>query len=321
VGAITMNLGLFQRAQGQVQGLSDAFASLNNNALFLEDYIDLMNQKSSIEGEGEDGLPAGGIRSIEFRNVSFAYPGSENRVLHNVSFRLDAGETVFMAGRNGAGKTTILKLLLRLYEPTEGLILINGRDSREISARSLRKGFAVLMQDYVRYPFSARENIVVGDIDDRDNQPRLTRAIEASRFSEVLPKLPDGLETYLQKIFFGGGPGGFKATGTDLSGGEWQKLALARAFFRASSVFILDEPTSNLDVQTESEILAYFREHVRDKMAIIVSHRLSAAAVADRVIFVDGGRIVEDGRHADLIQSDGPYAKLFRLQQDGFAFL
>ena len=181
----------------------------------------------------------------------------------------------------------------------------------------MRKAFSLLMQDYSRYPFSARENIVVGDVDNIDDDVRMQYALDSSRFGEIAAKLPDGLDTFLMRYL--GKDGG--SAGVDLSGGEWQKLGLARSFYRDSSVLILDEPTSALDVQSETEVLMTFKQEVADKVAIIVSHRLSAAAIADRVIFMADGELVEDGKHSELTLKDGPYGSLYRLQQEGYSFL
>ena len=317
IGGVVMNVGLFARAQGQVERVSNSIASLHREALFLQDYFKLIVAQPVIEGP-DDGINlVGKVQSIDVQNVSFTYPGAQQPVLKNISFRIEAGESIFLAGRNGAGKTTLIKLLLRLYDPTEGVILINDRDIRKYSARSMRKAFSLLMQDYSRYPFSARENIVVGDVDNIDDDQRLQYALGSSKFGEIVPKLPDGLDTYLMRYL---GKGGGSA-GVDLSGGEWQKLGLARSFYRDSSVLILDEPTSALDVQSETEVLMTFKQEVADKVAIIVSHRLSAAAIADRVIFMDDGELVQDGKHGDLAEEDGPYGSLYRLQQEGYSFL
>lgn len=317
IGGVMMNVGLFANAQGQVQGVSGAIVGLHREALFLQDYFKLIGAEPGIEGR-EDGIDlAETVQSIDVRNVSFTYPDAPEPVLKDISFRIEAGECLFLAGRNGAGKTTLIKLLLRLYDPTEGVILVNGRDIREYSARSLRKAFSLLMQDYSRYPFSARENIVVGDVENLEDEVRMEYTLRASKFGEIVPKLPDGLDTYLMRFF--GEHGG--ASGTDLSGGEWQKLGLARSFYRDSSVLILDEPTSALDVQSETEVLTTFKHEITDKIAIIVSHRLSAAAIADRVIFMADGELVEDGSHDQLAEGDGPYGSLYRLQQEGYSFL
>ena len=317
IGGVTMNVGLFARAQGQVQGVSGAVTGLHRSALFLQDYLRLMGAEPGIEGR-EDGIDLEGpVQSIDVRNVSFSYPDARETALKDISFRIEAGECLFLAGRNGAGKTTLIKLLLRLYDPMEGVILVNGRDIREYSARSLRKAFSLLMQDYSRYPFSARENIVIGDVENLEDDLRMEYALEASKFGEIVQKLAEGLDTYLLR-YFGHGKG---SSGADLSGGEWQKLGLARSFYRDSSVLILDEPTSALDVQSETEVLKTFKQEVIGKVAIIVSHRLSAAAIADRVIFMADGELVEDGSHDKLSEGDGPYGSLYRLQQEGYSFL
>ncbi|MEE8398725.1 MAG: ABC transporter ATP-binding protein, partial [Desulfobacterales bacterium] len=289
----------------------------HRSALFLQDYFKLMDAEPGIEGR-EDGIDLEDVvRSIDVRNVSFSYPDAPKAALKNISFRIEAGECLFLAGRNGAGKTTLIKLLLRLYDPTEGVILVNGRDIREYSARSLRKAFSLLMQDYSRYPFSARENIEIGDVENLEDEERMQYALNASKFGEIVLKLSEGLDTYLLR-YFGHGKG---SAGADLSGGEWQKLGLARSFYRDSSVLILDEPTSALDVQSETEVLMTFKQEIAGKVAIIVSHRLSAAAIADRVIFMADGELIEDGSHDKLSEGDGPYGSLYRLQQEGYSFL
>jgi len=316
IGGVTMNVGLFAKAQGQIEGVSGAVTGLYRSALFLQDYFKLIGAEAGIEGR-EDGIDLSeAIHRIDIQNVSFTYPDAAEPALKNVSFSIRSGECLFLAGRNGAGKTTLIKLLLRLYDPTEGAILVNGRDIREYSPRSLRRAFSLLMQDYSRYPFSARENIVVGDVENLEDEMRMRYALDASKFGEVVQRLSDGLDTYLLRYF-----GRRGSIGADLSGGEWQKLGLARSFYRDSSVLILDEPTSALDVQSETEVLMTFKQEIIGKIAIIVSHRLSAAAIADRVVFMADGELVEDGSHDRLAAGDGPYGALYRLQQEGYSFL
>jgi ABC-type multidrug transport system fused ATPase/permease subunit len=306
VGMVTMYVGLFANAQGQVLGLSSDIAQLYENSVFLADYFELMAVHSSIEN-GQGGVPLEEpVRCVEFRNVSFAYPGTQRRVLEGISCNIVAGEHIFLAGRNGEGKTTLIKLMLRLYDPTDGVILVNGRDIREYSTKSLRRAFAVLMQDYTRYLFSIRENVIVGDVARRADEVRLRQSSKTAGLYGLVSKLPEGFDTMLGRVFGGD---------TDLSMGEWQSLALARIFFREASVHILDEPTANLDAKSEANILNCFKEQVQDKIAVIVSHRLSAASFANRVMFMEGGRIVEDGNHEELLERNGPYAALFRLQQ------
>lgn len=306
VGIVTMYAGLFANAEGQVMGLSFNVANLHSDAMFLEDYFTLMAAEPIVEGDTNGEHLEGPIGSIEFDDVSFAYPGTCRPVLTSVSLEVQRGERVFLAGRNGTGKTTLLKLLLRLYDPSSGRILVNGRDIREYSVSSLRRAFAVLMQDYTRYLLTARENVIVGDLAKREDTDAMNSALAASGFAETLEKLPDGMDSVLGRIFGGE---------TELPTGEWQRLALARAFFRDASVYVLDEPTGALDVQSEAEVLTSFKQRVEGKIAFIVSHRLAASSVATRIIFMEDGHIAEDGTHRELMARGGPYASLFRMQQ------
>lgn len=300
-----MFVGLFSRAQGQMRGLSSDVAGLHSRSINLEDYLALMSETPHI-GVRDCGLDlASPVHSIEFSDVSFCYPGASYPVLKDISFTVASGEQVFLAGRNGAGKSTILKLLLRLYDPTAGSILVNGIDIRKYSVRSLRHAFAVLMQDYTRYLMTVRENVVFGDLDKREGREAVDRCLQTSGFSETLTKLPEGVHTVLGRVFGGS---------TDLSGGEWQRLALARALYREASVVVLDEPTGALDLQSEIEVLRSLKEQVSGKISFVVSHRLAAASLATRVVFLADGMVVEDGSHGELLRRGGLYAQLYRSQ-------
>ena len=244
------------------------------------------------------------FQSIAFENVSFTYPGCADQVLRDLSFTMGQNECVALVGRNGAGKTTIGKLLLRLYDPTSGRILLNGVDLREYDLNGLRRQMGVIFQDFVRYELTAAENIGMGQIDLLHDATWLSSAAERAGASELLCRLPDGLDTQLGREF----------GGRELSDGEWQKLALSRAYLRDAQLLVLDEPTASLDVQTEYEIYTRFHELTRDRITLLISHRFSTVRMADRILYLADGRIQEGGSHAELIDRNGEYAWLYRLQ-------
>lgn len=306
IGSVVMNVGLFVNAQGHIQGIADDFANLYSNSIFLNDYYNLQQVESKIERQ-KTGLPLKGrVDSIKFENVSFKYPQSERYALKDISFEINLGECVCLVGGNGAGKSTIIKLILRLYDPTSGNISINGRNIKDYSTDELRRIFGVLMQDFSLYLLSVKENIIVGDIKKADNEAELHRAIDCAGLGETVKALPHGEATILGKMF---------GNGEDLSIGEWQRLGLARIFFRNAPLIILDEPTSALDPQMESTVLEHFRKMTVGKLSIIVSHRFSSARIADRIIVVDSGKVVETGTHAELMKENGLYSRLFRIQR------
>jgi ATP-binding cassette subfamily B protein len=257
----------------------------------------------SLEGKGLE---------IEFRNVSFTYPGKDpetEATLKNVRFTIEAGEAIALVGRNGAGKTTIVKLLTRLYDPDEGEILIGGRNIKEYDLKALREEIGVIFQDYVSYYLSARENIGVGRVNDIDNLELVNSAAQKSGADVIVEELTDGYETML---------GRWWKDGTQLSGGQWQKVALARAFIRDARILILDEPTSSLDARAEYEVFAKFRELTEGKTAIFISHRFSTVRLADRIFVLENGVVLEDGSHEELMKVNGRYAELFNLQAEAY---
>ena len=253
-------------------------------------------------------LPAT-IESVEFRRVSFAYPAAERSVLHDVSFTISRGETVAVVGRNGSGKTTIVKLLARLYDPTRGQILVNGTDIREFDRGELQQCFAVVFQDCVRYALTARENVGFGDVRHVDAIRRVKDAAEAADVAEDLATLPDGYETFL---------GGQFGIGRDLSGGQWQKIGLARGFMRHGSLFVLDEPTAHLDALAEREVFRSFLELTAGATTLLISHRFSNVRVADRIVVLESGRVVQEGTHAELAGMTGLYSRMFEAQAGGY---
>ena len=248
------------------------------------------------------------LRSITFENVSFTYPGSTDQVLRDLSFAMAPDECVALVGRNGAGKTTIVKLLLRLYDPTSGRILLNGVDLRDYDLNQLRRQMGVIFQDFVRYELTAGENIGMGQLELRQDADRLSSAAARAGAAELVDRLPDGLDTQLGREF----------GGRELSDGEWQKLALSRAYLRDAQLLVLDEPTASLDVQTEYEIYTRFHELTRDRITLLISHRFSTVRMADRILYLADGRIQEAGSHTQLIDHNGEYARLYRLQAAQF---
>jgi ATP-binding cassette subfamily B protein len=248
-------------------------------------------------------------QGFEFRNVSFAYPGAVRAVLAGVSFRLEPGEKMALIGENGAGKTTLVKLLARLYDPTEGCVLLDGIDLREYSVEDLRREIGVIFQDYMRYEMLAAENIGLGSIDAMADRGRVESAARKSLASEVVGRLPNGYEQMLGRRFEGG---------VDLSGGEWQRFALARAYLRDAQLLILDEPTATLDARAEYQVFERFAELTRGRMAVLISHRFSTTRMADRILVLAGGIIREQGTHRQLLALGGMYAELFELQAAGY---
>jgi ATP-binding cassette subfamily B protein len=241
---------------------------------------------------------------IGFDDVWFAYPERAEPVLRGLSFAIRPGESLALVGHNGAGKTTVVKLLLRLYDPTEGRITLDGADLREYDLESLRRHTGVIFQDFVRYELTARENLAVGDLEALQDDQRLLAAARKAGGDGLIRSLPRGLETQLGRRF----------GGRDLSGGEWQKLALARAFVRDCDLLVLDEPTASLDVQTEYEVYLRFQDLTQGRMTLLISHRFSTVRMAGRILYLDGGRIAEDGTHEALMRAGGEYARLYGLQ-------
>ena len=246
---------------------------------------------------------------VVFEHVAFGYPGQKEPVLRDVSFMLQPGECLALVGQNGAGKTTVVKLLLRFYDPSGGRILLDGVDLREYDPADLRREMGVIFQDFVRYEFTARENLGLGQIEALGDGARLRAAASKAGADALLGQLPKGLDTRLGREF----------GGRELSGGEWQKLALARAFMRDCALLVLDEPTAALDVQTEFEVYQRFQDLTRDRMSVLISHRFSTVRMADRILYLADGRIQEAGTHDELLARNGDYARLFHLQAAQYA--
>jgi len=281
------------------------FSTIADQAMFIGDLLDFFAVKPAVLSKPNAlPVPRPIKQGFEFRNVSFAYPNGR-KVLHSVNFKLEPGERIALVGENGQGKTTIVKLLTRLYDPTGGQILLDGVDLREYDQEDLWREIGVIFQDFMRYDMTATENIAMGRIEERNNIFRIRSAAHKSLAEDVIRKLPKGFEQQLGCRFDGG---------TDLSGGEWQKLALARAYLREAQVLILDEPTASLDAKSEHEVFERFAELTRGRMAMLISHRFSTVRMADRIFVLQDGRIAEEGPHDQLMQNGGRYAEMFELQ-------
>jgi ATP-binding cassette subfamily B protein len=306
IGTFYFLITAIMQASSTIQQVFSTLSGIADQALFLTDLLAFFDMKPTIQSK-PNALPAPRpIRQgFEFRNVSFQYPGNERRVIDHLNFHLHPSERVALIGENGQGKTTIVKLITRLYDPTEGQILLDGVDLREYDLEDLYREIGVIFQDFMRYEMTARENIAVGKIEAVMDLPVLKAAAQKSLADEVIARLPAGFEQMLGRRFEGG---------VDLSGGEWQKLALARAYLRNSQLFILDEPTAALDARSEYEVFQRFAELTTGKMALFISHRFSTVRMADRIVVLESGRIVEEGTHDQLTHIGGRYAEMFELQ-------
>ncbi len=305
-GTLTLLANAIREASSNLQQTFSTLSTIADQALFLTDLIAFFEMKPTIRSK-ENALPAPRPieRGFEFRNVSFRYPGSSRLVLNGLNFHLRPGERVALIGENGEGKTTIVKLLTRLYDPAEGQVLLDGIDLREYDLDDLYREIGVIFQDFMRYEMTARENIAVGRIERMDDLELLRQSAQKSMAADVVRKLPSGFEQMLGRRFDGG---------VDLSGGEWQKVALARAYLRDAQVLILDEPTSALDARSEYEVFKRFAELTTGKMALFISHRFSTVRMADRIVVLENGRIAEEGDHETLTTLGGRYAEMFELQ-------
>lgn len=310
VGTLTFLSGAFNRMQSQLQGMMSRFSNIAGQALYLQDLFDFLEIRPLIRNkEQSQPFPDQVTDGFRFENVSFQYPGTDKFAIRNLSFHLRAGEKLALVGENGAGKTTLVKLLARLYEPSEGRILLEGVDLRDYDLTSLRANVGVIFQDFFRYQLKVRENIAVGRISQEEEIEIIEDAAEKSLADTVINELAGGYEQMLGKRF---------KDGVELSGGQWQKIALARAYMRDAQLLILDEPTSALDARAEHEVFLRFSELIKDRTAVLISHRFSTVRMADRILFLEHGTLLEIGTHEQLIKQDGKYAELFRLQALGY---
>jgi ATP-binding cassette subfamily B protein len=297
-------------ASSNISLIFSTLSSIADQALFLTDLLAFFEMRPTVTSKpGALPAPRPITRGFEFRDVSFVYPGTERLVLSRLNFCLEPGERLALIGQNGQGKTTIVKLMTRLYDPTSGQILLDGIDLRGYDIEDLCKEIGVIFQDFMRYEMTARENIAVGRIEYLHEDDLIRRAAEKSLADGVIRRLPLKNEQMLGRRFEGG---------VDLSGGEWQKLALARAYLRQAQVLILDEPTAALDARAEYEVFERFNELTESKMALFISHRFSTVRMATRIIVLEDGAIIEEGNHERLIARGGRYAEMFELQASSY---
>ena len=310
LGDLTFLSGSFLRMRTMMESVLNRFSSIAESALYLQDLFDFFNLEPEIVSKPNPiAFPKPVREGFVFENVSFHYPNREDWVLRDVSFQLGPREKLALVGENGAGKTTLVKLLTRLYDPSEGRILLDGKDLRDYDLSQLRHAVGVIFQDFVRYHLNASENIAVGRIEALDDHQRIVEAARRSLAERVIERLPDG---YQQRI------GRWFRQGTNLSGGEWQKIALARAYMRDAELLILDEPTAALDARAEHQIFSRFVELTEGKCAVLISHRFSTVRMADRILVLHEGSLLEDGSHDELLKKGGHYAELFSLQASGY---
>ncbi|MGI9077311.1 MAG: ABC transporter ATP-binding protein, partial [Gemmatimonadaceae bacterium] len=306
IGDVVMYFGAFQRAQDFFRDMLAGFAGLYEDNLFLTDFKKFIELKPTVVNTSRPRLFPRPIRKgIEFDQVTFRYPGTDNEVLKNVSFAVHPGEHVALVGENGSGKTTLVKLLCRLYDPTEGVIRIDGIDLRDLSLDDLRAELSVVFQDYARYQLTVRDNIWVGNVSLPSDSPRIAEAARRTGADSIIQSLPKGYDTMLGRQF---------DQGAELSLGQWQKLALARAFLRETQLLVLDEPTAALDPRAEAEVFDQFQELAKGRTAILISHRLSTVRNTDRILVLVNGHIAEVGAHDELVERAGVYADLFETQ-------
>ena len=310
IGDLTFLAGSFMRLRNLLENLLIGFSQVAGQALYLDDLFSFFEiQPEIVPPENPRPFPVPIQHGFVFENVGFRYPGAERWAVRNLNFELRAGEILALVGENGAGKTTLVKLLARLYDPDEGRILLDGHDLREYDLFALRANIGVIFQDFMRYSFTAADNIAVGRIEARDDRARIVESAERSLADEVIRKLPEQYDQLLGKRF---------RTGIDLSGGEWQKVAIARAYMRDAQLLILDEPTAALDARAEYEVFERFKELSRGKTVVLISHRFSSVRMADRIVVLKDGTVEAEGTHAELLQQQGRYAELFELQAAGY---
>lgn len=309
LGEMTMYLLLFKQGQTAVTAILSSIGGMYEDNLYLSNLYEYLEQETlpQIGHVTEGAAPEDGVR---FEHVSFTYPGSDEPALDDISLHLKPGQSLALVGENGSGKTTLIKLLTRLYDPTQGRIVLDGVDLKEWDPEVLLRRIGVIFQDFGRYQFTVGENIGAGDVDAFDNEERWKLAADKGMAAPFVDTMPETYQTQLGRWFKGG---------RELSGGQWQKIALSRAFMRTQAdILVLDEPTAAIDARAESEVFEHFRTLSEDKITILISHRFSTVRMADHIVVVEKGRIIEQGAHDELMAMDGHYAQLFLLQARGY---
>lgn len=309
IGELTFLSGSFNRLSNNLQGFFSRFTAISESSLYLRDYFDFLDIEVTDQAAAFTPIPGEIKIGFELRNVHFGYAGSDSDVLKGINFTIKAGEKIAFVGQNGAGKTTLIKLILRFYEPTQGEILLDGINIAQFDKQEYRRRFGVIFQDFFKYEFSLRENIAVGNIEELNNDPMIQDAAARSLADQVVAVMKDGIDQQLGRRF---------AKGQELSGGQWQKVALARAYMKNSDIIVLDEPTSALDAQAEYDVFERFIGLTKCKTSIIISHRFSTVRMADRILVLEDGQVAEIGTHEDLMAEPKLYEQLFNLQAAGY---
>lgn len=310
IGSMTMFMSALSNVDSALKVTLDSISQLYEENLYIENLFDVLVLKPNIQTNANNRIFSDEIKnSIELKNVSFKYPNSEKYVLKNINLKLKANETYAIVGLNGCGKTTLVKLISRLYDPTEGEIFIDGINIKEYTQDSLYKSINIVFQDFIKYPFTVKENISFGDIDNITKMESIINSAKKTGANEFIEKLPQKYDSKLGKVWTGG---------VDLSLGQWQKLAISRAFMKKSSIMILDEPTASLDAEAEYEIFKDFKKLIKNTTSIMISHRFSTVKMADKIIVMENGKIIELGNHKELIELGGLYSKLYTMQAESY---
>ena len=309
-GGVVLVIGAFTSVSGTLSQITSTFVAVDQHTTFLDDYFSFLAIEPLLPVPVDPRpMPPGNVRDIRFEDVTFSYPGGHGPALAGLNLHIRSGELIALVGENGAGKSTLVKLLLRFYDVDKGAVLIGGVDVRDMDPEVLRSRIGILFQDYATYELSVKENIIMGWPYRNAEDERIAKALKDSRSEWLVKKLPNGLESKVGRLFEGG---------HDLSGGEWQRLALARIMYRDADIWILDEPTSSLDPEAEAAIFAELKENLKGRIGIVISHRFSTVRIADRIAVIEDGRVTELGSHEELLKAGNRYAGLFELQAAGY---
>jgi ATP-binding cassette subfamily B protein len=309
-GAVVLVVGAFTSVSGTLGNISSTFVAVDQHTTFLDDYFSFLAIRTLLPVPSDpQPIPSPSIDAIDFNNVEFTYPGGTEPALSGLNLHIKKGELMALVGENGAGKSTLIKLLLRFYDVQQGSIKVGGVDVRDMDPHELRNRIGVLFQDYANYELTVRENVLMGRPNGVTDDTKVIKALKDSRSEWLVNKMTNGLDSKVGRLFEGG---------HDLSGGEWQRLALARIMYRNADIWILDEPTSSLDPEAEAAIFAELKENLKGRIGIVISHRFSTVRIADRIAVIDDGRVTELGSHAELIAAKNRYAELFELQASGY---
>ena len=309
-GGVVLVIGAFTSVAGSLGQISSTFVAVDQHTTFLEDYFSFLTIPSLLPVPDKPRTIAEGpVEEISFIDVGFTYPGGTGPAVEGLNLHINKGELIALVGENGAGKSTLIKLLLRFYDADKGSVTVGGVDVKDMDPESLRSRIGVLFQDYASYELTVRENVMMGRPNGQTDDVKVLKALQDSRSEWLVKKMPDGLNSKVGRLFEGG---------HDLSGGEWQRLALARIMYRNADIWILDEPTSSLDPEAEASIFAELKENLKGRIGIVISHRFSTVRIADRIAVIEDGRVSELGTHDELMKANNRYAHLFELQAAGY---